>query len=304
VATPGPGDLIAQLRAFLAEDVGEGDVTTDALLGRPAATRPSSRRASRPEAALPATEGRVVAREPLVVAGLAEASLLFADSGIKVEHRAQDADRVAGGTVLLSLKGPAATMLKVERVALNILMHMSGIATFTRELQSRIDRVNPSCRIAATRKTTPGFREFEKRAVVLGGGDPHRTRLDSGFLVKDNHLALGVPIGEAVRRCREANPFLPLEVEVETVQQAEEAAKAGADWVLLDNLAAPEAQEIALRLRRIDPGIKIECSGGIKPETIEAYAAFSDRISLGRLTLGAPPRDIALDIDPSKPAKR
>lgn len=272
------------LARFLAEDVGEGDVTTDAIL---AAVGDRD------------VVGHVVAREPMVVAGLAEASAVFARNGAKVEARAKDGDRVEARAVLAVVSGPARAILTAERLALNFLMRMGGIATLTRRLQEEAARANPRCRVAATRKTTPGFRAYEKKAVALGGGDPHRERLDSAFLVKDNHLGLGVGIREAVERCRAHRPGLFVEVEADVLPQAEEAAKAGADAVLLDNMPVDVAREAARRVRLIKPDILVEVSGGILPTAVPLYAAFADRISMGRLTLGAPPVDVGLDFLPA-----
>lgn len=272
------------LARFLAEDVGEGDVTTDAIL---AAVGDRD------------VVGHVVAREPMVVAGLAEASAVFARNGAKVEARAKDGDRVEARAVLAVVSGPARAILTAERLALNFLMRMGGIATLTRRLQEEAARANPRCRVAATRKTTPGFRAYEKKAVALGGGDPHRERLDSAFLVKDNHLGLGVGIREAVERCRAHRPGLFVEVEADVLPQAEEAAKAGADAVLLDNMPVDVAREAARRVRLIKPDILVEVSGGIPPTAVPLYAAFADRISMGRLTLGAPPVDVGLDFLPA-----
>lgn len=265
---------------FLEEDVGTGDVTTDALL---------------PSIGGVDAVAHIVAREPMIVAGLAEASAVFGRCGAKFEHRAQDGDRAAAKSVLAVVTGPARTILMGERLALNFLMRMGGVATLTRRLQDAASAVNPRCRISATRKTTPGFRTYEKRAVVIGGGDPHRERLDSAFLLKDNHLGLGVGIREAVERCRAHRPGLAVEVEADVAEQAEEAASAGADAVLLDNMTPERAREAARRARAIKPDILVEVSGGIRPDEVPLYAVFADRISLGRLTIGAPPVDVGLD---------
>ncbi|MHB8586622.1 MAG: carboxylating nicotinate-nucleotide diphosphorylase [Thermoplasmatota archaeon] len=271
----------AMIDAFIAEDTGRGDITTEAL-GNVGHTRVTA---------------HVVPREGCVIAGLAEASSVFARCGAKCEHRANDGESVEARAAVLVVRGPAAAVLRGERVALNLLMRMSGIATLTRSLETAVAGVNPGCQIAATRKTTPGFRALEKKAVVLGGGSAHRERLDSAFLLKDNHLTLGVSIADAVARCRTYRPGVELEVEADTLEQAEEAARCGADWVLLDNMTPPGAAEAAGRVRRIRPGTRIECSGGIDatPSAVVAYAPFADRISLGRITLGARPIDIGLD---------
>lgn len=271
---PGVDD---DLLRFLGEDVGSGDITTRALAGGHR------------------MQADVVARQACVVCGLDEASRVFAHLGAKVERLARDGDRVQPGTAVLRVDGPAAAVLTGERLALNLMMRMSGIATLTRELQDRVSRVNPACRVAATRKTTPGFRRFEKRAVEVGGGDPHRAGLFDAFLVKDNHLAAVPDVGEAVRRCRALDPGKLLEVEADRPEQAFAAASAGADMVLLDNFSPEEATRVARELKARFPRVLVEVSGGITPANIEAYAQAADRVSLGALTHSAPAIDLGLD---------
>ena len=266
------------LLRFLAEDVGQGDVTTQAL-------DPSRRLA-----------GDVVARRACVVSGLAEASAVLAHLGAKVEHLARDGDRVAAGTVVLRVRGPASAVLTGERLALNLLMRMSGIATLTRDLQDKVRAVNPRCRVAATRKTTPGFRRFEKRAVEAGGGDPHRFGLHDAFLVKDNPLLAVPDVAEAVRRCRALDPAKFLQVEADRPEQAWAAAEAGADAVLLDNFAPAQARALSRDLKARFPKLLVEVSGGITPANVADYADAADRISLGYLTHSAPAVDFGLDV--------
>jgi nicotinate-nucleotide pyrophosphorylase (carboxylating) len=266
------------LLRFLHEDVGGGDVTTAALASETARL-----------------EADVVARQPCVVCGLPEASAVFAHLGAKVEHLARDGDRVPAGTVVLRVRGPARSVLTGERLALNLLMRMSGIATATRALQDRVAARNPACRVAATRKTTPGFRRFEKRAVEVGSGDPNRFGLHDAFLVKDNHLLLDDDVAAAVRRCRALDPSKPLQVEADTPEQAFAAARAGADAVLLDNFPPGLAREAYRRLKREFPRLLVEVSGGVTPANVEQYADAADRISLGWLTHSAPAVDFGLD---------
>lgn len=268
------------LLAYLREDVGPGDITTRALGPGPGAR----------------LRAGVVARRACVVCGLDEASAVFGHLGAKVQHHVRDGDRVPGGTTVLTVEGPASAVLTGERLALNLLMRMSGIATLTRELQERVRSVNPRCRVAATRKTTPGFRRFEKRAVAVGGGDPHRAGLWDAFLVKDNHLALVPDVAEAVRRCRALDPSRFLQVEADTPAQASVAAEAGADAVLLDNFAPDEARCVARALKARFPTLLVEVSGGITPENVAAYAEAADRVSLGFLTHSAPAVDFGLDL--------
>lgn len=268
------------LHRFLAEDLAKrGDVTTRALVRDGARLRAVVR-----------------AREAGVAAGLAEASQVFAHLGVKVEHRARDGDAFAAGADLLVVDGPAAGVLVAERLALNLVGRMSGIATTTRRLQDKVAAINPRCRVAATRKTTPGFRAYEKKAVAFGGGDPHRAGLHDAFLVKDNHLALVPDPAEAVRRCRALHPALLVEVEADTLAQAVAAARAGADMVLLDNMTPVDAEAAARAVRAAAPRCRIEVSGGLTEENLLAYAPFADRLSLGALTHSARSLDVGLDV--------
>lgn len=267
-----------ELLAFLQEDVGAGDITTRALDDRQR------------------VHADVVSKAPCVVAGLAEASAVFAHLGAKVEHLAQDGASVGPRRVVMRVQGPASAVLTGERLALNLLMRMSGIATLTRTLQDKVASVNPHCRVAATRKTTPGFRKFEKRAVELGGGDPHRFGLFDAFLVKDNHLLLVADPREAVPRCRALDPTKSLQVEADTFEQALKAAEAGADAVLLDNFAPAAARRAFRELKARFPQLMVEVSGGITPANVAEYADAADRISLGYLTHSAPAIDFGLDV--------
>lgn len=268
----------SDLLRFLEEDLGASDITTQAI-------GPARR-----------VEADVVARKACVVCGLAEASLVLGHLGAKVEHLAKDGERVAAGTPVLRVKGPASAVLTGERVALNLLMRMSGIATLTRELQDKVSARNPGCRVAATRKTTPGFRKFEKRAVEVGGGDPHRFGLHDAFLVKDNHLLIEPDVRKAVERCRALAPGKLLQVEADRPEQAMAAAEAGADAVLLDNFS-PDAARAAYRaLKARFPRLLVEVSGGVTPGNVADYADAADRISLGYLTHSAPAVDFGLDV--------
>lgn len=266
------------LLRFLAEDVGAGDITTRAVVPE----------GSRFQAAM-------VARQACVVAGLAEASSIFAHLGAKVEHVAADGDRVPEGAVVLRVNGPAQAILTGERLSLNLVMRMSGIATLTRELQDKVSAKNPDCRVAATRKTTPGFRKFEKKAVELGGGDAHRFGLYDAFLVKDNHLLVEPDIAAAVRKCRALARGKLLQVEADAPEQAFAAAEAGADAVLLDNFAPAKARETYRALKARWPRLLVEVSGGVTPENVADFADAADRISMGFLTHSARAVDFGLD---------
>lgn len=267
-----------ELASFLREDLGDGDITTRAL--------DDGRR----------VRAVVIAKAPCTVAGVAEASMVFAHLGAKVEHHAKDGERVLRGRHVLHVEGPAAAVLAGERLALNLLMRMSGIATLTRELQERVRAANPDCRVAATRKTTPGFRRFEKRAVELGGGDPHRFGLHDAFLVKDNHLQIEPDVAAAVKKCRALDAKRFLQVEADRPEQAFAAAEAGADAVLLDNFSPTEARATYVALKARFPRLMVEVSGGITPANVAEYARGADRISMGYLTHSPHAIDFGLDL--------
>jgi len=212
-----------RIREFIREDIGYGDITSAALL--------EGRRQVR---------ARILFREEGIAAGLEEAAAVFALLGCTVKLLEEDGARVASGSIVMEVRGPAEAVLAGERTALNLLGRMSGIATAVAAAASRAARANPGVRVAATRKTAPGLRDLDKRAVELGGGDTHRLRLDDCVLIKDNHLRLGLRVGEAVARARRRASFTKkIEVEVQTLDQAAEAAEAGADIIMFDNMPPP-----------------------------------------------------------------
>ena len=197
---------------------------------------------------------------------------------------------------MLSVEGDLKAILAGERVALNLVMRMSGIATATSDVLSACRARNPAVIVAATRKTTPGFRRYEKKAVVLGGGDPHRFGLYDAVLIKDNHLAVVGSITAAVKAGKGASFTKKVEIEVTSLEGAEEAARAGADIILLDNMSPGDAQTCCKAIKRIDRRIVVEASGGITPQTAPDYAAAVDVISLGWLTHSVKAADLSLDI--------
>ncbi|MCX6649869.1 MAG: carboxylating nicotinate-nucleotide diphosphorylase [Candidatus Bathyarchaeota archaeon] len=271
------------VRGFLSEDLGYGDITSDALI----------RREQRAEA-------RLFFREPGVAAGLEEAAAIFTLLGCDVKQRALDGASVEAKKHLLEIEGPARALLAGERVALNIVSHMSGIATATATTVRSARSANPKTRVAATRKTHPGLRNLEKKAVELGGGDTHRLRLDDCVLIKDNHLELLPSVTEAIRLARERVSFTKkIEVEVRDYAQAEEAALAGADIIMLDNMNPSKIREVlaALRSKGLCEGRLFEASGGITPENAAEYASSGvDVVSLGSLTHSVKALDVKLEI--------
>ncbi|MDW5561930.1 MAG: carboxylating nicotinate-nucleotide diphosphorylase [Methanomassiliicoccus sp.] len=263
---------------FLREDIGQGDITSQALIG--------DRRGS----------ARIVTRQECVIAGLEEAGEAFTLLGLLVTPLVRDGERVSAGTAVLAVEGGLCSILAGERVALNLLMRMSGIATTTNDVLTACRARNPGIIIAATRKTTPGFRRYEKRAVVLGGGDPHRFGLDDAVLIKDNHLVVVGGITAAVTAGRKVSFTRKVEVEVTSLDGAEEAARAGADIILLDNMSPGDALICSQAIKRIDRRIVVEASGGITPQTAPDYAAAVDVISLGWLTHSVRAADLSLDV--------
>jgi nicotinate-nucleotide pyrophosphorylase (carboxylating) len=235
-----------------------------------------------------------------IIAGLKEVSTLFSHFGIRVKHGAKDGDAVGKNDIILSLSGDAKKILLVERTALNIVGRMSSIATQTRTMVDIVSSVNPHCRVAATRKTCPGFQIFDKKAVQIGGGDPHRMSLSDGILIKDNHLAL-VSLISAIRAAKTVSVLKKIEVEVETSDDALIAATTGADIIMLDNMSPDQvAQTIELLKREgMRDRILIELSGGIKESSLINYAALDvDVISLGFLTHSVCNFSVNLEIVP------
>ncbi len=275
---------VDQIRGFLMEDIGYGDITSSALI-------PEEQQA----------RARLFFREPGVAAGIREAATVFRLLGCTAETHVQDGTEVKPGETLLEVEGPARALLAGERTALNLVGRMAGIATTASRLQARASEINPKVRIAATRKTVPGLRDFDKRAVELGGADTHRYGLDDCVLIKDNHLALMPSIAEAVRRAREGVSFTKkIEVEVESREEAEEAAKAGADIIMLDNMPPAEIRECLAYLaeRGLREGVIYEASGGITPENMEGYAATDvNVISMGWLTHSVRSLNVKLEIE-------
>ncbi|MDT4898185.1 MAG: hypothetical protein QOH25_3262 [Acidobacteriota bacterium] len=275
------GALFSQIGAFLAEDLGRGDITTQATVTRNARAR-----------------GRFLAKEPMVVAGLEAAEAVFStlDTQQQLEAFASDGEEVEAGKVIARTSGFADVLLAGERVALNLLQRLSGIATITRRYVRAIEGTN--AQIVDTRKTTPGLRMLEKYAVISGGARNHRLGLDDGVLIKDNHIALAGGVGAAVERARASVGHLhKIEIEVSTEKDLREAIKGGADILLLDNLSPEETARMVTLARELAPKIALESSGGITLENVRAYAeAGVDLISIGALTHSARAMDISFKI--------
>ena len=263
----------------LREDLGRaGDVTTDAVV--PAAATATAHLVAR-------REGRVAGLE------IACRAFTLLDPRVRVEFRASDGDDVAAGDTLALVSGPARAILSAERVALNLLGRLCGIATQTRRVVTAV--AGTGAKVACTRKTTPGLRALEKYAVRVGGGANHRFGLDDAVLIKDNHVAVAGGVGEAVRRAKAAvGHLVKVEVEVTSLAQVQEALDAGAEVILLDNMGLDEMrQAVALVAGRA----VTEASGGITPDSAAAVAATGVGVlSLGWLTHSVPALDVALDV--------
>jgi nicotinate-nucleotide pyrophosphorylase (carboxylating) len=242
--------------------------------------------------------GRFLAKEQMVVAGLEAAEAVFStlDSQQQIEAFASDGEEVEAGKVIARTSGFADVLLGGERVALNLLQRLSGIATLTRTYVRAIE--GTGAQIVDTRKTTPGLRMLEKYAVLSGGARNHRFGLDDGVLIKDNHIALAGGVGAAVERAREAAGHLhKIEVEVSTEKDLREAIGSGADILLLDNLTPEETARLVGVARDLRPQVTLESSGGITLENVRAYAeAGVDLISIGALTHSARAVDISFKI--------
>jgi len=269
------------LLSFVEEDAPSGDITTDAVIP------PNT-----------CCTGVIIAKEEGIICGLFEAGRLFNHFGVQVTGTCRDGTHVQRGDVVLSLTGDASRILLLERTTLNIIGRMSGIATRTKSFTDRIKSLGSNSRVAATRKTSPGMRVLDKKAVILGGGEPHRYSLSDGVLIKDNHLAL-VPLAKAIASAKARSLYRKIEVEVEDPDSAIIAATAGADIILLDNMTP----EIVVRTldeldsRNLRIGRIIEVSGTINEDTLKNYAVPGvDVISIGALTHSVRNFDVSLEI--------
>jgi nicotinate-nucleotide pyrophosphorylase (carboxylating) len=274
-----PGVYREIVRRALAEDFGWGDVTTETVIDRDQKAR-----------------GIMLSKSSCVIAGLDIASEAFRqlDPGVAVEVRSKDGDRCEAGTVVAEYRGQASALLTAERTALNFLQRLSGIATLTRQF---VEAADGRVAVLDTRKTTPLLRALEKYAVRAGGGLNHRGGLDEGVLIKDNHVRLAGGVEKAVTRMRKANREMPTEVEAQTLDEVDEALRAGAEIILLDNLSTFDIVEAVKRCRG---RAKTEISGGVTLLRMRELAATgADCISIGALTHSAPAVDLSFEIEPA-----
>jgi len=244
-------------------------------------------------------EACVRVKEDCVVAGMEEVTELLRLLGLEFTVLRGDGNVAKAGDCVLIIRGQKPDLLKVERVVLNVLMRASGIATMTRRILERARSVNPRVRVAATRKTTPFLRYLEKKAVAIGGGDPHRFSLSDAVLIKDNHIRAVGSLEKAIILARERSPFtVKIEVEVETVEDAIKAAELGVDIIMLDNMKPSDVAKVHEELvrRGLRDRVILEASGGINEDNVIEYARYVDVVSIGALTHSYKSIDMSMDL--------
>jgi len=275
--------LEMKLLALLAEDSGQGDITTDLVI-------PSNS----------TSNASIIAREAGVIAGIEEISVLLSSSGLRNRSLIADGSTVKAEQRILEIQGDTRTILSIERTALNIMSRMSGIATKTRRLKDELREAKLNTVLACTRKTAPGLGFFDKKAVFLGGGDTHRLHLDDLILIKDNHVAAAGNIGKALRKVKLRASFSKkIEIEVATLQDALGAAKLGVDIILLDNFKPGQIRKTVKTLEKegLRRRVMLEASGGITSQNLLVFASTGvDIVSLGELTSNTKSLDLSLEI--------
>ena len=268
-----------ELDVYLSEDLGDrGDITSDNLFSNEE------------------TSAQIIAKENCVVAGIKVAEDLFRKVGANPIFKTKDGNFIEKGTIVANIKGSARAILKAERLVLNIIGRMSGIATETRELVEKCKKINPNVKVAATRKTTPSFRRFEKRAVEIGGGESHRFGLFDEVMIKDNHIKIAGSVEKALGKITNNVNDVIIEIEVESEKDALIAAKYKIDYIMLDNFDPANAERVTKKIKQLNKHIRVEISGGITRDNITRYASFADRISLGYITHSARSKDFSLEV--------
>jgi nicotinate-nucleotide pyrophosphorylase (carboxylating) len=283
--------LEKKLRSFLEEDIGQGDITTSVTV---------------PQGVI--VEAEIRAKEAGIIAGIEETLLLVGSLGLQAEAKVADGTEAKPKTTIMKIVGDARTLLTLERTLLNILSRMSGIATITNRIVKKVKKAGYKTRIACTRKVAPGLIYFDKKAVMVGGGDVHRLRLDDMILIKDNHLAVVGDVAQAIRKVREKVSFSKkIEIEVSNLKGALEAAKAKVDIIMLDNLSPNQIRKTleALKKNKLRSKVLVEASGGITEGNVLDFAATGvDVLSLGEITQSAKALDMSLEIVRVRKAKR
>lgn len=273
--------LRSELERFISEDLGVWDISSGII----------------PEIDARAT---IIAKEDCIISGLTEASELFEYFGIMSRSLYDDGEYVSSGSIIMEVCGNARKILQAERLVLNFLARMSGISTLTREYVVRAEESSRNVRVACTRKTTPGFRIYEKRAVFLGGGDAHRFNLSDAVLIKDNHIKI-LGLDECIARAKRLASFTKkIEVEVESLEDMLRAAELGVDIVMFDNMKPYEIKRGVelLKAKGLKENLILEASGGITIENIKDYASTGvDVISIGALTRDAKWIDLSLEME-------
>jgi nicotinate-nucleotide pyrophosphorylase (carboxylating) len=271
------------LSKLVYEDIGFEDLTTRALIPPGLAV-----------------DGRIIAKEEGILAGIELADDIFHEFSVETSILRYNGQNLGAGQVIMEVSGDPRNILSVERTVLNLLMRMSGIATITKKMHDKAKSANSEIILAGTRKTTPGLQFFEKDAIRSGGGDTHRYRLDDCVLIKDNHLALVGDVAEVVKRAKKYVSFTKkIEIEVETMDGALEAARSGVDIIMLDNMPIKDILKVlsALNEQRLRDKVIVEVSGGVNLDNIEDYAKTGvDVISTGYLTHSAKSLDMSLEI--------
>jgi nicotinate-nucleotide pyrophosphorylase (carboxylating) len=275
--------LEEKFQAMLAEDTGQGDITTSLVV--PAGV---------------SAEASVIAKQRGIVAGIEEAKIFVQTLGLEVKASVDDGKKVRPGEILLRISGDARTLLVAERTLLNLLSRMSGIATATRNLVEKLEKAKVKTRVACTRKTAPGLLYFDKKAVMIGGGDTHRLHLDDMILIKDSHIALAGSVEKALEKVRKHASFSKkIEVEVTGTEDVLSAVESGADIVMLDNFSPRQIEKAMMLLKREKyyGKVMVEASGGITAENIMRFALTGvDVVSLGEITQSPKALDMSLEI--------
>ena len=271
-------------KEILKEDIGYGDVTSNALISDDSIS-----------------SGFIVSKDFGILAGVGVVLDIFGEYGINVLNFLDDGSNIKPGDKLIEFEGDSKTILLLERTVLNILMRMSGVASKTNSIVSKVKDVNPNVRVAGTRKTSPTLQRYDKEAIFIGGGDPHRNCLDDMVLIKDNHINIVGGVLEALKLAKENTSFSKkIEIEVETCEDAVLVAREGVDIVMLDNMSVDEALETinSLKDEGLRDGILVEVSGGITEDNILDYAVLDvDIISLGALTHSVSSLNFSLDVN-------
>lgn len=271
------------INKWIEEDIGFGDITTEALI---------------PNETL--ANAKLISKQEGIVAGTQIVKEIFESRGLMVAILKDDGKKISKGETIIEIMGKAKDILVLERVSLNILMRMSGIATNTNKIVEKIKSVAPNVKIAGTRKTAPGLAKFDNLAITVGGGDSHRFCLDDMVLIKDNHIAVVGSVSEAIEKVKKSVSFTKkIEIEVENSKDAAIASKNGANIIMLDNMSLESVKETLEILNdfKLRKNVLIEVSGGINSENIVDFAKSGvDIISIGALTHSAKSLDIGLDI--------